>query len=84
MRILLRLWGPAGLAVFLALSPGCGEKEKPKPPDKEPEAASEVGVGDAIDYAVGKKQIEIMKHSEEKLDRMKAEHDQRIKEAMGE
>ena len=84
MTAVSRLLLLPGLAAFALLSPGCGTKEEPEPPEEKPAASDEVGVGDAIDYAIGKRQIEIMKESEQKLDRIKKEHDRRLQEALGE
>ncbi len=79
------------LVLTLAVAAGsisCGKK--PDAPDTETPAASEAeanddpGVGDVVDYAIGKKQLDAKKQIESQLDAIQEDRNRRIKEALGE
>ena len=44
----------------------------------------DVGVGDVVDYAIGKKQLEIKKHIEGRLRKIEADHNRTLEKAMEE
>ena len=73
--------------VVAAGSISCGKK--PDAPDPEAAAAEvktedEPGVGDVVDYAIGKKQLDAKKQIESQLDAIQEDRNRRIKEALGE
>jgi len=54
-----------------------------QPPDAEA-AKDDVGVGDFVGYAIGKKQLEAKKRVESQLEKIQADRDRRIEESLGE
>ena len=44
----------------------------------------DVGVGDVVDYAIGKKQLEVKKHIEGRLKTIEADRNRRLEEQMEE
>jgi hypothetical protein len=83
----------AWLALMFAVAAGsvsCGRKpDKPgtQPPPAttaRPEAKDEPGVGDVVDYAIGKKQLDMKKQIESQLDAIQKDRNRRIEEALGE
>ncbi|MHC5053451.1 MAG: hypothetical protein ACYTKD_01900 [Planctomycetota bacterium] len=80
------------IAAYASVS--CGKKhdapERRAPAastDESPAAAKaegDVGVGDAVDYAIGKKQIDAKKRMESQIRDIQEDRNRRIEEALGE
>jgi len=87
-----RIW-LACLFLAAAASVSCGKKPDAKErgaadaPAEQPsdtDTKKDVGVGDFVDYAIGKKQLEAKKSIESQLERIQADHDRQVREALGE
>ncbi|MHC4250041.1 MAG: hypothetical protein ACYS9X_13010 [Planctomycetota bacterium] len=79
------------LLVAASASVSCGKKpDVPDAPERAtPDASAEepggdVGVGDAVDYAIGKKQIDAKKRMESQIRDIQTDRNRRIEEALGE
>ena len=68
--------------------PDAPERAEPAAPAEDPAGAAEaepdVGVGDVVDYAIGKKQIDAKKRMESQIKDIQSDRNRRIEEALGE
>lgn len=79
------------IAFLLAAAVGassCAKKTRPAggaagAASAQEEKETEVGVGDVVDYAIGKKQLEAKKKIESRLERIQADRNKQLKEAGG-
>lgn len=87
MRNSLRFFATCcGLLLALVCGAGCSKKEEPAEVERPAEAPEgpQTGVGDVIDYAIGKKQIETGRRMERKLDRIQQQRQKQLEEMLGE
>jgi len=85
---LLCLFLAAAASVSCGKKPEATERDAADAPAERPSdaetAKDDVGVGDVVDYAIGKKQLEAKKRVESQLEQIQADRNRRIEEALAE